>query len=225
MASATNPLAWARRAASICASRPGPAASTLGHETPPHRRAIGVAEKRAGLGRLSPRQPDRRRGRPFLSEHLLQSRDGGGDARKHRVPVFGIMDRGRQHLGERQAAMVAQHQHPGVEGPGRDRRQKARARDDVEPFGPVVRRPSRRRRRALSAEHQRRVRARGHGRARAPRPTGRSDAAPPRSGRNPPPRPHPPPCRPPPASSCPPGWPANGWWRPCRRSPEARAGW
>jgi hypothetical protein len=62
-----------------------------------------------------------------------------GHARKHRVPVFGVVDRRGQHLGQRQASVVAQHQHPGVEGAGIDRRQKAGARDDVEPFVSVMR--------------------------------------------------------------------------------------
>ena len=54
----------------------------------------------------------------MLAEQLLDRRDGGAGALDQRMAVLGVVDRGRQHVGELHRAVVAQQQHPGVERAG-----------------------------------------------------------------------------------------------------------
>ena len=75
----------------------------------------------------------------------------------------GIGNRRREHVGEPQRAVVAQEQHPGVEGAGNARREKAGTRDQVKTERAAIVDGKPGRRRPLAADHLG-FSAGGHGR-------------------------------------------------------------
>ena len=110
----------------------------LGEEAVPGIGEGRVPEEAGGSRSRASGQPGIERGGPFLAEEVGKARDRGGDARQHRMAVAGVVNGGFQDVAERQSPVIAQHQHPGVEGAGHDRGEKARAGDEVEPLIPVV---------------------------------------------------------------------------------------
>ena len=101
---------------------------------------------------LPSRQIDRRRRRPVIAEQLLDRPDRGVGALDQRMAVLRVRDRGRQHVGERHGAVVAQQQHPGVEHAGHAGREQAGAGHHVEAFALVMRDGRAGGRRALAAD-------------------------------------------------------------------------
>ena len=89
----------------------------------------------------------------MLAEQLGDRGDGGVGALKERMAVLRIADRGREHLGERERAVVAQQQHPGLEGAGHAGGKEPGAGDEVETLAAIVRDRRAGRRRALAADH------------------------------------------------------------------------
>ena len=127
------------RAASICAlaRRPPPR---------PRRRSRRQVAASAGLRNSSPgaRRPSAGQvhlgGRgPLVLEQLAHRLDGRADALHRGVPVLGVPDGVPQHVGEGLGAVVAQQQHPGVEGAGHGGGERAGAGDEVEAEPAVVR--------------------------------------------------------------------------------------
>ena len=100
-----------------------------------HRGQRGLAKQRAGLRDLALWQPHGGGRRPVLQEQLAHREDGLRDARHQREALARIVDRGRQHIGQRPGAMLQQHRHPGGER-GRHRgRQQTDARHLFETHG------------------------------------------------------------------------------------------
>ena len=112
-----------------------------------------VGEQRADRRHVAARQIDRRRRRPMLFEQLLDGRDGGVRALDQRMAMAGVIDRGRQHVGEPHGAVVAQQQHPGVEHARHAGGKQAGARHHVEAAPAVMGDGGRGRRRTLPADH------------------------------------------------------------------------
>ena len=98
-----------------------------------HRGVRRVGEQLARDRHRAPRQPDLGRGRPLLGEQVADALDGGGDAGQERVPVAGVVDGRPEHGGQRQRAVVAQQQQPGVDGAGHGRGERPRAGHVVQP--------------------------------------------------------------------------------------------
>ncbi len=110
----------------------------LGEQPLPGGGERGVAQQLAGARRPSAGQVDLRGGGPLGREQLPDGLDGLADALHRRVPVLGVADGVLQDLGERLGAVVAQQEHPGVEGAGDGGGQRPGARDEVQPQPPVV---------------------------------------------------------------------------------------
>lgn len=97
-----------------------------------------VPEIGVRFGCRAARQPCLMGCRPFPLEEIRQTLDGGGDTRQCRMPMFGVIDGGFQHLAHAHRAIVAQHQHPAVEGTGNDGCQQPVAWDQLQPFGSIM---------------------------------------------------------------------------------------
>ncbi len=148
------------------------------------RRAAGVDEplQHRGVGRVAeqlsrPRgptagQPEVGRRRPVGLEELADALDGGGRPGDQRVAVARIPDRRLEDGGQRQRAVVAQEEQPGVDRAGHGRRERAGAGHVVEAERRERLAGRRRGRRSLAAQHPRaRVLRGGHdGREVAARP-------------------------------------------------------
>ncbi|MCY1513454.1 hypothetical protein D9M68_479550 [compost metagenome] len=111
-----------------------------------------IAEQLAGLRHLAARHVDLGRRRPVGFEKVLQAGDGIGNARHQRMAMLGVIDGGLQHVAHAHRAVVAQQQHPGVEGARDDRGQEPVARDQLQAFGAVTLQRGRGRRGALAAQ-------------------------------------------------------------------------
>ncbi len=85
------------------------------------------AQQRPRARHLAIRQPHRGGGRPFGLEEILRGENGRRDAGQNRKSILGVTDRRLQNVGKLPGAVVAQHQHPGVERAGHDARQHAGA--------------------------------------------------------------------------------------------------
>ena len=115
---------------------------------------LGVAEQGAAFWYISARKPDRCGGWPFGAEELGVIGDDVGGAWQDRIARAGIVYRGFKDGAKGHRAIVAQHQHPGVECAGNDRGQKARAGDHAQPLGLVVFHGGTCRGGALTADHR-----------------------------------------------------------------------
>jgi hypothetical protein len=133
----------------------------LVEQAPPGRRQLFVGQQRAGLRQVAARQPLCGRLLPFDLEQVLDGLDGLDDPRHHRHAVLRIADRRLEQLCQGHRAVVAQHQHPGVEGPGDAGRQQPRARDDLQAQPPVMFDGCAGGRRSLAADHLRLAGLRG----------------------------------------------------------------
>ena len=111
-----------------------------------------VGKQRARLRHVSVRQIDRRGGRPMLLEELFDRGDRGAGALDQRMALAGVIDRGRQHLGQIHGAVVAQHDHPGVEHARHAGGKQPGARHHVEPEAAEMRDGGGGRRRPLAAD-------------------------------------------------------------------------
>ena len=89
----------------------------------------------------------------MLAEQFVHRRDGGACALDQRMAMFGVVDRGRQHVRERHRAVVAQQHHPGVERAGHARGEQPGAGHQVEAELAEMRDGGRRGRRPLAADH------------------------------------------------------------------------
>ena len=210
IASATKPLYQAARAASICASRLRPGARRLLQDARIGAGQRLVAEQAARLRHRTARQIDRSRARPLRFEQRPHPLDGGADSRHQRIAAPRERDRGPQHLGQRQRAVVAQQQHPGVERARHHRRQQPRARHQIEPEIAIRRDGRGLRCRALAADHLAPRPARRCRAASARRRPGRSGAARPPAARSPRRPRHRTRCRPSRGSPCRSPRPASG---------------
>ena len=95
----------------------------------------------------------------MLAEQGRDRADGGVGAFQQWMAVLRIADRGRQHLGKRHRAVVAQHHHPGLECAGHDGGEQPGAGHEIEAFAAVIRDRRGGRRHALAADHFRSCRA------------------------------------------------------------------
>ena len=68
----------------------------------------------------------------MLAEQVLDRGDGRIGALDQRMAVARVGDRGREHVGERHGAVVAQQQHPGIEHAGHAGREQPGAGHQVE---------------------------------------------------------------------------------------------
>ena len=114
---------------------------------------VGVAEQLMRLRRAAARCPDGGGGRPFGLEILDQPLHRRGDARQDRVAVARIVDGRAHHIGDLHRAVVAQQQHPAVEGAGDHRGQEPGAGNEVDAQPLVMLDRGARRGRTLTADH------------------------------------------------------------------------
>ncbi|MNS81602.1 hypothetical protein D3C72_1153160 [compost metagenome] len=119
----------------------------------PRARQRRVAEQLAGFGDLAARHIDLGRTGPMGFKEILQPRDGVRDARHQRMAMLGVIDGGFQHIAHAHRAVVAQQQHPGVEGARDHGGQQAVAGNELEAFGAIAFQRGGGRRRALPAQH------------------------------------------------------------------------
>lgn len=112
-----------------------------------------VDEERSGFRHLTVRKIHRGRGRPMLTEQLLDGLDRGAGAFDQRIAVAGVGDRGLQHVAHVHRAVVSQQHHPGFESAGNAGREQAGAGHHVEAFASVMCDGGARGRRALTADH------------------------------------------------------------------------
>jgi hypothetical protein len=117
------------------------------------RRQRWVGEQRSGGRHRAVRQIDRRRCRPVRTKELGDRGDGGVGALDQRIAVLRVPDCRRQHLAQRQRAIVAQHQHPGRERAGHAGGKKAGAGHEIEAFAAIMGDGGAGRRRSLAADH------------------------------------------------------------------------
>ena len=111
-----------------------------------------VGELRSGRGHRAVRQVNRRRGRPMAAKQIGDRGDGGAGALDQRMAVLRIADRGAEHLAQRQRAVVAKEQHPGLERAGHTSREQPGAGHKVEAFAAIMRDGGARRSRSLPAD-------------------------------------------------------------------------
>ncbi|QTK82857.1 Hypothetical protein AT6N2_L2196 [Agrobacterium tumefaciens] len=104
------------------------------------------------LRRGTTRQPRFIGCRPFLFEEMGQPLDGGRDTRQRWMPVLGVIDGGFQHLAHAHRAVVAQHQHPSIEGAGDDCGEQPVAGDQLQSLSGVMPNRCATRGRALCAD-------------------------------------------------------------------------
>ena len=134
-ASATKPCPHARRAASACAAASGPAAPASATSRSSTEAYDGLANSSPARGTDPPGSHRSADVDQWLSNSSRTRVDGRGHAREQRMSVAGVADGRLEHGRERQAAVVAQQEQPGVDRAGDRRRQRTRARDVVEPHG------------------------------------------------------------------------------------------
>ncbi len=112
-----------------------------------------VGEERAGLRHRAPGEIDRGRCRPIGAEEIGDRRDSGVGALDQRIPGAGVVDRGREHVGEPHRAVIAQQHGPGVERAGDAGGKQTSARHHVEAEAAIVRDRGVGGRRPLAADH------------------------------------------------------------------------
>ena len=117
------------------------------------------AERLVRMRRLAVHEPDLAGARPFGLEVVDRRNDGADDARHQRKAVLGVADRIGEHVARLERAVVAQQQHPAVERAGHDGGQQSGAGHLLEAHRGEARDGRVGRKRSLSADHLRRVRA------------------------------------------------------------------
>jgi hypothetical protein len=117
------------------------------------RRQRLVGEQRSRRRYRPVRQIHCRRRRPMLAEKFRDRCDGGMGTLNQRMAVLRISDRRRDDLAQRHGAVVAQQEHPGLEGSRHASGKKAAAGHEVEPFAAVMRDGCAGRRRSLAADY------------------------------------------------------------------------
>ena len=108
-----------------------------------------IGEQRAGRRHRVVRQIDRRRGRPICAKEFGDGCDRSVGTLDQRVTVVRIADGRGQHLAQRQRAVIAQQQHPGLERAGHAGCQKPGAGHEIETLATIIRDGGAGRRRAL----------------------------------------------------------------------------
>ena len=89
----------------------------------------------------------------MFAEQHLDGCDRGARAFDQRMALGRIADRGSEHVGEPQRAVVPQQQHPGVEHARHACRQHAGARHDIETEAAIMRDRRASGRRTLATQH------------------------------------------------------------------------
>ena len=117
------------------------------------RRQRRIGEQRPGRRHRVVRQVDRSRCRPIRAKKFRDRGDGGAGAFDQWIAVLCVADCRSQHVAQRQRAVVAQHQHPGLEGAGHACGEKAGAGHEIESLAAIMRDGGAPRRRSLAANH------------------------------------------------------------------------